>query len=80
MSQFTRAEFKKVPQGLNGDWNHPSEDQDFDQIDSSTGQDGIGGAHLQPLKRQMTTLRGVFFEGNTALSVGILYNMKSQHL
>ncbi len=60
MSQFTRAEFKKVPQGLNGDWNHPYEGQDFNQIDSSTGQDGIGGAHLQPLKRQMKALRGVY--------------------
>jgi len=45
MSQFNRDEFKKVPQGLNGDWNHPFEGQDFNQIDSSTGQDGIGGAH-----------------------------------
>ena len=44
MSQFSGAELKKEPQGLNGDWNRPVAGQDFEQIDSSTRQDGIGGS------------------------------------
>ena len=44
MSHFTGDELRKEAQGLNGDWNRPVAGQDFEQIDSSTRQDGIGGS------------------------------------